>query len=43
MINGEVAKGSSSRSYMEPNTSPKMEEPMHTSFDQEWEDFLKKK
>ncbi|WP_113387353.1 hypothetical protein [Bacillus pumilus] len=43
MINGKQAKESSSRSYMEPNTSPKMEEPMHTSFDKEWEDFLKKK
>ncbi|WOP23508.1 hypothetical protein R0I01_09065 [Bacillus pumilus] len=33
MINGEQAKESSSRSYMEPNTAPKMEEPIHTSFE----------
>lgn len=44
MINGESAKESSGRTtYMEPNTAPNMEEPMHTTFDQEWEDFLKKK
>ncbi|MCY1117937.1 hypothetical protein OWO30_06265 [Bacillus safensis] len=43
MINGGSTKESSSRTYMEPNTAPNMEEPIHTSFDQEWEDFLKKK
>ncbi|TQR25080.1 hypothetical protein [Bacillus safensis] len=43
MINGKSTKESSSRTYMEPNTAPNMEEPIHTSFDQEWEDFLKKK
>ncbi|MCM3026470.1 hypothetical protein M3584_06210 [Bacillus safensis] len=43
MINGKSTKESSNRTYMEPNTAPNMEEPIHTSFDQEWEDFLKKK
>lgn len=43
MINGKSPKESSSRTYMEPNTAPNMEEPIQTSFDQEWEDFLKKK
>ncbi|GLF88805.1 hypothetical protein Saga11_00640 [Bacillus safensis] len=43
MINGESTKESSSRTYTEPNTASNMEEPIHTSFDQEWEDFLKKK
>lgn len=43
MINGESTEKSSSRAYMEPNTAPNTEEPIHTSFDQEWEDFLKKK
>ncbi|MCC9088575.1 MULTISPECIES: hypothetical protein [Bacillus] len=43
MVNGESAKESSGRSYGEPGAAPNMEEPIHTSFDQEWEDFLKKK
>ncbi|MFJ5964599.1 hypothetical protein [Bacillus sp. NPDC093026] len=43
MLDGESAKGPSSRSYPEPETSPQIEEPIQTSFDQEWEDFLKKK
>ncbi|MCW1835289.1 MULTISPECIES: hypothetical protein [Bacillus] len=43
MINGESTKQSSGSSYMEPNTTPNMDKPIHTSFDQEWEDFLKKK
>jgi len=43
MISGESTKKSSSRAYMEPNTAPNTEEPIHTSFDQEWEEFLKKK
>ncbi|OLP65199.1 hypothetical protein BACPU_17330 [Bacillus pumilus] len=43
MINGESGKGTSRRSYTERETVPSMEEPIQTSFDQEWEDFLKKK
>lgn len=43
MLNGESAKGASSRSYPEPKTAVNIEEPIQTSFDQEWENFLKKK
>lgn len=43
MLNGESAKGASSRPYREPKTAVNIEEPIQTSFDQEWENFLKKK
>ncbi|MFS0656136.1 hypothetical protein [Bacillus sp. 179-C3.3 HS] len=43
LLGSDTTKDASHTTYTESETVPNMEEPIRTSFDQEWEHFLKKK